>query len=282
MQGFNQQVFHIKMIEAVDHPDGGRMYQGPKLSAVGVPHAWTTRIVGAGQSGLPEHIIGDRELVTLRQVHGREIHQAPATTTCAHGKSEGTGESGGVGRGRESGEMEMMCVGGMGGVGGDGLVSRDPAQLIAMRMADCGTVLLADRTGRYVAAVHAGWRGVVAGVVGHAVQTMQRLYGVEASQLVGGVGPCIGRAHFEVGHEVAEQFCAVGLGSCVHERPGQAKPHIDLTDAIAQQLADAGVRPDAIDLHDRCTFRDADEFYSYRREGKQAGRMLAMIGARAE
>jgi hypothetical protein len=99
--------------------------------------------------------------------------------------------------------------------------------------------------------------------------------------VVAAIGPCLSLERFEVGPEVAEAFARAGLGSTVHERAG-ARPHVDLRTAAARQLAAAEV--ERIDTTDRCTWNDAEEFYSYRRDvthgGKpRTGRLGALIAA---
>jgi len=147
-----------------------------------------------------------------------------------------------------------------------------------VRVADCVPVLLASGDGRVVSAVHAGWRGVAAGVVSEAVQAMRRL---GASDIVAAVGPCIGVNHFEVGQEVAEAFDSAGLRPCVR-RDGWPKPHIDLSSAVAWQLREAGVESSRIDRTDRCTFAHADEFFSHRRDHGRTGRQAALIAVAPE
>jgi len=162
----------------------------------------------------------------------------------------------------------------------DALVSADPKVLISVRIADCVPVLLANRSGTVVAAVHAGWRGVVDGVVTATLDTMSHRFDVPPADIIAAIGPCISAEHFEVGIEVADAFDRAGLADAVR-RDFQPRPHIDLQHAIAFQLTRAGVAASHIDRNDRCTFRDRDEFYSHRRDEGRTGRMAAVIGTRA-
>jgi copper oxidase (laccase) domain-containing protein len=103
-----------------------------------------------------------------------------------------------------------------------------------------------------------------------------------AEGVTAAIGPCISAEHFEVGPEVAEAFARAGLGDTVREQPG-ARPHVDLRAAVEQQLRGRDVL--RIDTSDRCTYRDAEEFYSYRRDVTHAGRghtgrLGALIGVR--
>lgn len=159
----------------------------------------------------------------------------------------------------------------------DALVASEASLAIAIRMADCVPVLLAcPRTGR-VAAVHAGWRGLVAGTIESAVAALEA-GGVRREDLLAAIGPCIGVDAYEVGPEVAATCAAAGLGAAVSERLPRA--HLDCFRAAAIRLGAAGIDASRIDGMPLCTFRNADEFFSYRRDGARSGRLAAVIGPR--
>ena len=159
----------------------------------------------------------------------------------------------------------------------DAIVTDDPRRVLAVRVADCTPVLLSSADGRTVAAVHAGWRGVVSGVLPNTIRVMRDL---DAPNLVSAIGPCIGPDHFEVGEEVAAEFSRVFGDSpgLIRRTPGR-KPHIDLKAALALQLRNAGIT--AVDISDACTYRDHDRFYSHRRDQGLTGRSAGLIGPRA-
>jgi YfiH family protein len=151
-------------------------------------------------------------------------------------------------------ERERGCIG-----EGDALIATVPGVTVSIRTADCLPILLADvRTGR-VAAVHAGWRGTVVGVVLNAMERM----GSRPADIYAAIGPGIGKCCYEVGLDVAQQ-----LGE---DRAGK----VDLAEINRAQLEAAGVQH--IDVLGLCTFCNADQFWSYRREGEQAGRMISYI-----
>ncbi len=158
----------------------------------------------------------------------------------------------------------------------DALVSDDPSRLMSVRVADCVPVLMASDDGKVVAAVHAGWRGVIAGVVPRAIAALREMTDIP---LVAAIGPCIGFDAFEVGPEVIEQFEAAFDDRSLVRRRDDGKGHVDLRRAIQQQLLKIGVPADRIDTTDRCTFRDENEFFSHRRDRGVTGRMAAVIGA---
>lgn len=158
----------------------------------------------------------------------------------------------------------------------DGLVTDEPDLLLSVLAADCALVLLADAEAGVVGACHSGWRGTVAGIVGETMSAMRDL-GADPGRVAAYVGPCISAEAFEVGEEVAEQF----RESVVVRRPEWPRPHVDLRTELRRQLEAAGVRPDRTEAAEGCTVGDADRFYSYRVEGKGAGRMFGFIGRRS-
>jgi polyphenol oxidase len=162
------------------------------------------------------------------------------------------------------------------GTPADASVSLEPTLACAVRTADCVPILLADRESGRVAAVHAGWRGVVGKVVRATVERMQAL-GSRPAALLAAIGPHISAQAFEVGEEVAAQLAAASPRSDVVVRgPGQ-KPHVALAAILRAQLLELGLASDAIEELPGCTYGDAERFFSYRRDGQRSGRMLSAI-----
>ena len=163
-----------------------------------------------------------------------------------------------------------VCVAARGRIGilgdGDALLENTPGHLVAVKTADCLPILLVDEEHRAVAAVHAGWRGTVRGIVGQAVGKMREEFGTQPAQLHAAIGPGIGRCCYEVGPEVAAQF-------------GETGPcHIDLLEANRRQLIEAGVPDTHVYAAGLCTKCGAADFHSYRRDREQSGRMLSAVG----
>jgi YfiH family protein len=165
-----------------------------------------------------------------------------------------------------------ICVAARGRAGllgdGDGLLENTPGHLVAVKTADCIPVLLVDEEHRAVAAVHAGWRGTVRGIVQQALRAMQAEFGTRPERVHAAIGPGIGKCCYEVGAEVAAQFGEAG--TC----------QIDLVEANRRQLAEAGVPDTQIYSAQLCTKCGAGDFHSYRRDKEQAGRMLSFIGVK--
>lgn len=147
----------------------------------------------------------------------------------------------------------------------DAIVTAVPGLPIAVQTADCVPVLLADLQGGQVAAVHAGWRGVVAGVVDAAIDVLE-----PAGHLRAWIGPAICPGCYEVGEEVRAQVAAVAPEAFATTRAGTAA--VDVRAAVAAQLTRRGV---AAEFVGGCTFEDP-LLYSYRRE-PVTGRQAAVI-----
>ncbi len=169
------------------------------------------------------------------------------------------------------------CSAGLRGAG-DALVAEPGGPVVGVRAADCVPVLLADPGNGRVAAVHAGWRGIVAGVLGAAVDALKER-GSDPARLIAAIGPAIGAQHFEVGTEVVAAFLAVELGDCILPTEG-GKALADLALAARTQLRVAGLQPINIHACDCCTAADAGRFFSHRRDAGWTGRMLAVIAPR--
>ncbi|MEO8485537.1 MAG: peptidoglycan editing factor PgeF, partial [Betaproteobacteria bacterium] len=157
----------------------------------------------------------------------------------------------------------------------DAAITRTPGVAIAVRAADCLPVLFADRRGTVVAAAHAGWRGLAAGVLEATVRAMN----VAPADLVAWVGPAIGPRAFEVRRDVFDAYVDADPddAACfVAHREGQWLA--DLPGLARRRLARAGIR-DAAGAS-WCTVEDAMRFHSWRRE-RSAGRMATAIALAA-
>jgi YfiH family protein len=169
----------------------------------------------------------------------------------------------------------------------DAIVARGRLGRVAVgvRVADCVPVLVGDPSTGDVAAIHAGWRGVVAGVVGEAIGALLRNADAPApnrehandrsraaAPLLAAIGPCIGPCCFEVGLDVAAR-----IGFVVLEAGDKA--YVDLRAAVRAQLAAAGLTGEHIEDVPGCTRHEPERFHSFRRDGKDSGRMLAAIAA---
>lgn len=156
-------------------------------------------------------------------------------------------------------------------IAADGSFATVPGPVCAVLTADCLPVLLCTRAGDAVAALHAGWRGLVDGVIEAGVRALAR----PGELLLAWLGPAIGPQRFEVGSEVRAQFCAHDAVAAAAFAPaGDGKWRADIYLLARQRLAAAGVT--AVYGGGNCTVNDPQRFYSYRRDGV-TGRMASLI-----
>jgi polyphenol oxidase len=154
-------------------------------------------------------------------------------------------------------------------------VTDDPSIALSVRIADCVPILLADRRTGAVAAIHAGWKGTAAGAAIVAVQNLTSRYGTNPEDVVAAVGPSIGPCCYEVGPDLASHFSSHAEAATWFTQ--DAKPHLDLWRATRDQLARAGLPLQQIHVCELCTFDYPALFHSYRRDAKNAGRLVAAI-----
>jgi YfiH family protein len=161
-----------------------------------------------------------------------------------------------------------------------GSASAGSGLAIGVRVADCVAILLAHAPSGAVAAVHAGWRGVVGEIVSATLSALAARVAAPPAQWIAAVFPHIGAGAFEVGEDVAQQ-----IAESVPEEPrvilrGGEKPHVDLGLAVELQLRRAGLAGENIERVVGCTFSEPERFFSYRRDGAASGRHLAVIVSR--
>lgn len=161
---------------------------------------------------------------------------------------------------------------------GDAIAFREAQAQVTpvIRTADCVPILLGNPFGEQVAAVHAGWRGVERNIVSEAVRALH----VAPEWLVAAIGPCLCTACFEVGEEVVTALMPV-TGEDIVDRSFGPKPHVNLRLAVRLQLRTMGLPDAAIEDVAGCTRCEPERFFSYRRDGANAGRQMAVIVPRA-
>jgi YfiH family protein len=160
----------------------------------------------------------------------------------------------------------------------DGVWTDVPGTAVGVRTADCLPILIEDRGGRRVAAVHAGWRGVLANV---AVRALEQLFaaGTRAEDVRVVIGPCIQKCCFEVDGDLPARFAAAFGDVVVVPVEGKTKPHLDLPRAVTVALARAGLPAAHVAALPHCTRCD-DRFFSHRRDRGVTGRHLSFITCR--
>jgi len=156
----------------------------------------------------------------------------------------------------------------------DGLCTSSPGLFLCVTVADCVPVFLIDPGIPAVGVVHAGWRGTAARIAAKGVRVMAERLGANPSGMTAYIGPSAAVCCYSVGKEVAMRF----PGSCV-VREGDSFS-VDLKQANREQLMEAGLRSDAIEVDGSCTICQAGLYHSHRREGALSGRMMGVIGMR--
>ena len=230
------------------------------LTEHGVPHGFTRRWrrgSGGEPFGLPDRdrenarelavSLGLTDAVLMRQVHGNEVVRIDAPPA-------------------------IPAV-------GDGLVTDRRGVALTVQVADCVPLLYWDPVRRAAAAVHAGWRGTLAGVAPQALARLAEGYHSRPEDLLVAAGPAIGACCYEVGEEVVSLYRQRFPYASTLFRPGpRGREHLDVLEANRRQLLDAGVRPENVYALGLCTSCDNSDFYSFRKEGRGVGRLLAAVG----
>ena len=156
--------------------------------------------------------------------------------------------------------------------GADGLVTGSKGVPLAVLAADCVPIALVDPDNGVLVVVHAGWRGVAAGILGTAVQAFD-----DPAAVTVAVGPSIGPDHYEVGEDVAFAVSAAVEGGAVTRSKGDSI-YMDLPGTVVQALKAEGIPARSIEKSGLCTACEPQRFFSYRRDG-ETGRQ-ALIAAR--
>ena len=242
----------------------------PETSRSWLPAAWdapahvragtSTRIGGCSQApydtlnlaghvgDYPEHVIRNR--ATLERL--LELPSAPLWLNQVHGD-------------------RVITAGAEAGAGADGCYTDRAGIICAVLTADCVPLLLCDVSGNRVAAVHVGWRGFCAGVIGSALRQFQP----DLAGLLAWIGPHIGPESYEVGAEVREACLARNAGhSGAFTRNQRGRWQASLEALVRRELLGHGI--DRVTAAGLCTCSLPREFYSYRRDGR-TGRMASMI-----
>lgn len=252
-------------------PGGTSPLEGEKVLNLGFTD-WDTRENVQENRRRLQTVAGasDLPLITLKQFHSDVIHlfDAPPNNPCR----------------------------------GDACITNRPGHFLAIQTADCVPILLVDPKQRAIAAIHAGWRGTLARIASKTIGKMQMHFGTNPRDLLAAIGPSIGPCCYEVGTEVASQFLSqfpdapdffdefrtgdepnpvewLNMMPPGHQPPPQGVL-LDLKKANRSQLLAAGLRPQNIHTIDLCTACRPDLLFSYRKQGPQSGRLMAVIALR--
>ncbi|MBQ7668211.1 MAG: peptidoglycan editing factor PgeF [Clostridia bacterium] len=154
----------------------------------------------------------------------------------------------------------------------DGLITNCSNKMLLTCYADCVPIILYDYEKNIVASVHSGWKGTIAEIGKNAVFTMREKYGSNKENIIACIGPSIGGCCFDVGQDVWQKF-ADKFPTSVEE----SSEKVDLKKAVKEQLLNAGIKEENIEVSSICTKCSSDDFYSYRAGDKDKGRFVAFI-----
>jgi YfiH family protein len=250
-------------------------YASPLLESIGVRHAFSTRIGGLSPAPFDSLNLGnpngcsiqdDRNRIAQNYALLNEAINIPGSMPLWVHQMHGCG-------------VESVPTNEPFDVGrpADAMISQDPHRPISVRVADCVPILISTADGKTVAAVHAGWKGIIAGVIAQTIEKMIPLSATNPQNFRAAIGPCISFEAFEVGQEVLGKFSqAFGKDAPIESR-ADGKGRVDLRQSARLQLLAAGLSQDKIDTTDRCTVEHREEFFSHRRDQGVTGRMSAVI-----
>lgn len=155
---------------------------------------------------------------------------------------------------------------------GDALMTNQPGWLLGVTVADCAPILMFDPKKQVVAAVHSGWRGTALNIANVTVNELFATYGSLPQNLRAWIGPCGDKCCYQIQSDVADKFddkylTAQPDGSFLFNNKA----------CVYDQLIEAGLQPNMIEVDGACTIHD-ERFFSARRQGDKSGRMIAAIG----
>jgi polyphenol oxidase len=147
----------------------------------------------------------------------------------------------------------------------------NPEVVCAILTADCLPVFVSKKDGSMVGIAHAGWKGLISGVIENLIES----FDINGDDLVVHLGPAISRNYFEVGKEIKDLYLSKNINFGRSFSSYRDKYYLDLYDAAKVILESFNIT--LISGGDRCTFRESEEFFSYRRDGINSGRMAHLI-----
>jgi len=156
----------------------------------------------------------------------------------------------------------------------DALITDFEGVVLSILTADCVPILLYDTKKKIVAAIHAGWKGTQAQIVAKTVKKMVEVFNTNPKDIQAGIAPSIGSCCYEVGEDVAKHFFDIPNSLT---KQG-TKYMLNLPYLNQQQLLEAGVEKENIEMSQICTACNVERFFSYRKENGCSGRFMSMIG----
>jgi YfiH family protein len=244
--------------------------------AGGVAHGLTRRVAGAGTAEANISYTAPRdqhEAWRMRQQWCATMGMDPLTLVVPH-QIHGGGVA--IVRKRDAGSG--AAPGSRLVARADAVVTSEPGITLMTTHADCLPMLLYAPSARVIAAVHAGWRSTVAGIVPNTLRTMTAVHRVHPDEILAFIGPSICRECYQVGEDVARAWLRVDPGdSAAALRNGVHPLTFDLVAANYRLLLEEGVPAQNVEVSGLCTRCDGDQWFSHRAQGPYTGRFGALI-----
>lgn len=160
----------------------------------------------------------------------------------------------------------------------DATITKIKGLSLAIKTADCLPIFLYDHNKHVISAIHSGWRGTALKIVKKTLKKMHQEFGCNIEDIYAFIGPAINGGCYEVGNDVYQHFGFLGKRKADYfNKTKNNKFYMDLKGINAYILESEGVPPENIEVSDICTHCDSSNFYSYRRDGTQAGRNISLI-----
>lgn len=160
----------------------------------------------------------------------------------------------------------------------DALVTQSQNLYLSVTVADCLPIFFYDANTKVIGMAHAGWRGLVAGILGNVIDAMKEEFSTNPADIQVSIGPAIGKCHFETGEEVVQSF-SPSFPAAVKKDEELNKWHIDLIAIAKEQLMAKGILSTNIEATMECTYCNSEKYFSFRRDKDAPVKaMVAIMG----
>tara|TARA_B100001250_G_scaffold61209_1_gene47834 strand:+ start:3626 stop:4312 length:687 start_codon:yes stop_codon:yes gene_type:complete len=156
----------------------------------------------------------------------------------------------------------------------DGVFTSNPIMICSIKVADCLPIFFAHRTELFFGIIHAGWRGLVNGIISESIKLIKDEK-ISLKSIDVFIGPSIQACCFEIGNEIVNKFNPKFIRQNINR-----KYHVNLQGIAKNKLEDEGILKKHIKISEDCTFCQFERYFSFRREGEKSGRMFGLIGVK--
>jgi len=157
----------------------------------------------------------------------------------------------------------------------DGLITNEKGVFLSVTVADCMPIYLYDSAQKAIGLLHCGWRGLKSKIITAAIETMKSDFQSNPKDMLVGIGPAIQKCHYDVKSETLKYFEEY-RDDAIEERDG--KTFLDIKRIAERECFEEGILEEHIEVNPDCTYCEADQYSSYRREGEKFALMIAVFG----